>query len=170
MTAPLAGETVLASHYPKVRVIKKSAVESVTSSIVMQNDDDLTVALDAGKTYWIQLFAGMGGATAGDIRVDWATTGGVAQLTARHCHGPGVSVTDVQDTGTRNAIHDLGTDVLYGTDNIRSGSFTESFLVETTTANAAGTLTLRWAQSGSNATATTVSPSSFMVVTEIDLA
>ena len=159
MTAPLAGETVLASHYPKVRVIKKSAVESVTSSIVMQNDDDLTVALDAGKTYWIQLFAGMGGAT-----------GGVAQLTARHCQGPGVSVTDVQDTGTRNAIHDLVTDVLYGTDNIRSGSFSESFLVETTTANAAGTLTLRWAQSGSNATATTVSPSAVMVVTEIDRA
>lgn len=170
MTAPLAGETVLASHYPKVRVIKKSAVESVTSNITMQDDDDLTVALDAGKTYLIQLRAGMGGATAGEIRVEWGTTGGVAQLTARHCQGPGVSTTDVQDTGTRNAIHDLGTDVLYGTDNIRSGTFSEEFLVETTTANAAGTLTLRWAQSGSNATATTVSPSSFMVVTEIDLA
>ena len=70
MTAPLAGETVLASHYPKVRVIKKAALESVTSSITPQDDDDFTVALDAGKTYLIQLRAAPGGAAAGDVRVD----------------------------------------------------------------------------------------------------
>lgn len=169
MTAPLAGETVLASHYPKVRVIKKAALESVTSSITPQDDDDFSVALDANKVYLIQLRAAPGGAAAGDVRVDWATTGGVAQLTARHCQGPALTVTDVQDTATRNAIHDLGTDVGYGTDGVRSGTLSEDFLVETTTAGAAGTLTCRFAQQSPNATATTMSASSFLIVTEIDL-
>lgn len=169
MTAPLAGETVRASHYPKVRVIKKAAAESVTSNITPQDDNDLTVALDAGKVYLIQLRAAPGGATAGDVRIDWATTGGVAQLSARHCQGPALTTTDVQDTSMRTAIHDLGTDVGYGTDNVRSGTLSEEFLVETTTANAAGTLTCRFAQQTSSATATTMSVSSFLIVTEIEL-
>lgn len=170
MTAPLAGETVRASHYPKVRVIKKAANESVTSSTTFQDDADFTVTLDAGKTYKIETYLSVSGATAGDIKITWVLTGGVAQLSARHCKGPSVGTADVTATTMRDSVHNLTTlTIAYGTDNTTNSSIFEDFLVETTTANASGTLTMQWAQNASSATATTISGSSYMVITEIDL-
>ena len=170
MTAPLAGETVLASHYPKVRVIKKAANESVTSSTTFQDDNDFSIDLDAGKTYRIETFLSVSGATAGDIKVAWVLTGGVAQLSARHCRGPAVGPADVTATTIRDSVHNLTTTTIsYGTDNATNSAIFEDFLVETTTANASGTLTMQWAQNGSSATSTTISASSYVVVTEVDL-
>jgi hypothetical protein len=170
MVAPLAGETVRASHYPKVRVIKKAANESVTSSTVFQDDDDFSIDLDAGKTYRVETYLSVSGATAGDIKVAWVLTGGAAQLTARHCRGPALATADVTATSIRDSVHNLVTTTIgYGTDNATNSSIFEDFLVETTTANASGTLTMQWAQNGSSATSTTMSSSSYMVVTEVDL-
>ena len=170
MAAPLAGQIVRTSHYPKVRAIKKAADESVTSSAVLQNDDDFSVALAAGKTYRIELFLTASGIAAGDIRIAWAVTGGVAALGGRHVLGPesattGPAATLMRSTGT----HALTTNIIYGLDVSTITAVREDFLVETPTAGTAGALALQWAQGTSNATATIVRSQSVLYVTEIDL-
>jgi hypothetical protein len=168
MAVPLAGQLVRASHYPKTRVIKKAASESVTSSTTFQDDDDFTVSLEANRVYRIQVRLSVGGATAGDFKAQWVVTGGVAQYTARHCMGPGVSTTGAGDGSVRSSVHNLSTSVTYGCDGSSNGAVFEDFLVETVVGAAAGTLTLQWAQSASSGTATTMTTSSFMVVEEVE--
>lgn len=165
--AGLAGETARASDLSRVRVIKKAAGESVTSSIAIQDDDDFVVTLDAGKVYRIELYCSVTGATGGDFRPAWAVTGGVAQYSARHVHGAASAMTNALDTTMRAAVHNLTTEIVIGTEAGTGTSHQESFLVETVTSNASGTLRLRWAQGTSNATATTLGTSSFMVITEV---
>lgn len=162
----LAGETALASDLSRVRVIKKAAGESVTSSTTIQDDDDFVVTLDAGKVYRIELYASISGATGGDFRVAWGVTGGVAQYTGRHVQAAATATTDTLNTSIRTSVHNLSTEIIAGTE-ATGGSHQESFLVETFTAGASGTLRLRWAQGTSNATATTLGTSSFMVITEV---
>jgi hypothetical protein len=168
MPAPLAGELVRASNYPKVRVIKKVATENVTSSTTFQNDDDFSVSLEAEKVYRIQVYLAVSGAQAGDIKVMWVMTGGVAQYTGRHCRGPATGSTDNTTTTMRMTTASMGASIPYGCDAATNGSVHEDMLVETTTAGTAGTLTMQWAQNASNATATSVGAASFMVVEEVD--
>ena len=167
MAIPLAGQLVRASHYPKTKVIKKNAQESVTSSTTFQDDDDFVVTLEASRLYLVRLLLAAAGATAGDIKLDWTVTGGVAQLTTRHCRGMATAQTNATDTTVRTVTYDLTTAVAYGVETT-NGSIRETFLVETIVAAASGTLTLRWAQFVSNATATTVSANSFMLIDELE--
>lgn len=172
MAAPLAGETVRTSHYPKVRVIKKAATETLSSSTTLQDDDDFSVDLDADKTYQVELHViATGAASPGDIKIAWAVTGGVAALTNRHSDGPAVGTTDATSSALMRAsgAHGLTTAVAYGTDGTNGSKIVEDFLVETTTAGTSGTLTMQWAQNSSSATATGVNGSSFLVITEVDL-
>lgn len=164
--AGLAGEVALASSLSRVRVIKKAAGESVTSSTTIQDDDDFVITLDADKVYRIELYASISGATGGDFRVAWATTGGVAQYTGRHVQAAATASTDTLNTSIRTSVHNLTTEIISGTE-ATGGSHQESFLVETFTSGASGTLRLRWAQGTSSATATTLGTSSHMVVTEV---
>lgn len=171
MPAPKAGNTVRASNYPKVMVVTKAAVESLTSSTTLQNDDDITIALDANKTYKVVLHLAFTGATAGDIKTQWAFTGGVAQKTLRACTGPeaGTTTTAVTQMITRYA-NVATASVAYGTDGGSAwGHAVEEFLVETTTAGTTGMLTLQWAQNASSATATNVTVGTWMEVVEVDL-
>ena len=167
MAIPLAGQTVRASHYPKTKVIKKNALESVTSSTTFQDDDDFTVSLEANRLYLIRLFLVAAGAPAGDIKLDWTVTGGVAQYTTRQCRGMALAGTNSTDTTMRTSPHNLSTAVTYGVE-ATNGSIREEFLVETIVAGTSGTLTLRWAQNTSNATATSVSANSFMTIEEVE--
>jgi hypothetical protein len=170
VAAPLAGQLVRASNYPRVRVIKKAAAESVTSSIVLQNDDDLSIALAAGAVFLIDAYIIVTGAAAGDLRVAWAVSGGVAQLAGRSCMGPQIGTADSTNNAMRSSgAHSLTTSLGYGTDGAAGSSCQEHFLVETTTANTPGTLTMQWAQFTSSATSTTLAIGTFMVITEVDL-
>lgn len=170
MVAPLAGERVRVGNYPKVRVIKKAASETVTNSNVFQNDDDFSVTLDAGKTYRIELCAVVTGPAAADVQFKWVTTGGAASLTNRHCIGPNAATTDVTATTVRsNGAPGLATAIVYGTDGTNGSRILETFLMETTTAGTSGTLTLQWAQNTANVTGTAMNVHSYLVVTEVDL-
>lgn len=170
MTAPLAGERVTVADYPKVRVIKKAASETVTNSTTFQDDDDFSVTLDAGKTYRIELCAVVTGPAAADVKFQWTVTGGVLALTNRHCIGPATGVTDALSTSMRaNGAPGLLTGVSYGTDGTNGSRIVETFLVETTTNNTSGTLTLQWAQNTANVTGTAMNVNSYLVVTEVDL-
>lgn len=167
---PLAGERVIVSNYPKVRVVKKSASQTITNSAVFANDSDFSVTLDAGKTYRIELYAVMTGPAAADVKLQWVTTGGVLSLTNRNCIGPNAATTDANATSIRaNGAPALSTPIVYGTDGTNGSRIVETFLAETTTNNTSGTLTLQWAQNTANVTGTAMNVNSYLVVTEVDL-
>lgn len=170
MTAPLAGEIVRTSHYPKVRAIKKAANESVTSSTTLQNDDDFSFDVLADRTYLVHLSAIVTGATAGDVKFAWALTGGAALLGGRHVQGPQLATTDVTATSMRSSgAHAETTSVSYGVDGSAGSTIVEEFLVETTTLGTDGTVTLQWAQQASSGTGTTMNANSWLTITEVDL-
>lgn len=164
-----AGSKARASNIVKPKYIKKASSESLTSNTTLQNDDDFVISLEADKVYHVALHAMVTGPAAGDIKFEWAVTGGVAALTNRHVEGPATTTADVADTNVRSSgAHALTTSVPYGVDGSSGSRIVEDFLVETTTAGTAGTLTLKWAQNTSNASATAMNVNSFLIVTEVE--
>jgi hypothetical protein len=166
----LAGETILAEDIIPVRYFKKIATESVTSSITMQDDDDLAgIALAANKVYLCEFYGASVGATAGDIKIGWVAGGGAAALTSRAIMSAQIGTTDSTNTAVRIARNALATAVPFGTTTGSTGiTINETFIMETTTSGTAGTLTLQWAQDTSNATPTQLLSNTFLIVTEIE--
>lgn len=170
MAAPLAGERVTVANYPKVRVVKKSASQTITNSTTFTSDSDFSVTLDAGKTYRVELYSVVTGPAAADVKFQWVATGGVLALTNRNCIGPNAATTDVNATTVRaNGAPGFATAIVYGTDGTNGSRIVETFLAETTTNNTNGTLTLQWAQNTANVTGTAMNVNSYLVVTEVDL-
>lgn len=163
-----AGGYVDAADFAPVRYKRKAANESVTSSTTMQDDNDIAgIALDADKVYLVDFYPSVSAAAAaGDVKFGWTTTGGVAGLGTRVCRGPQTGTTDATNTAMRVSRHNLTTAVPYGHDGSTTCAIHETFLVETSAG--AGTLTLRWAQNASSGTATTLSTSTYVVVTEVE--
>lgn len=161
----LAGEDILASDIKTPLFVKKAGAQSVTSSTTLVNDADINaIALEANKIYFCQFRASASGATGGDIKITWVVTGGAAELCSRTEYGPAIGVADVTDTNVRIARNVLASVVPYGTET-NAASIMEDFMVQTTTA---GTLTLQWAQNASSGTATQLSASTYLMLTEVE--
>lgn len=146
------------------RVIK-STNQTVTSSTTLVNDSELFLDLVAGHTYRISLNVIGGGATAGDIKIGWTTSGTMSMVGTRLCTGPGVSTATTADTTARvSAFGTLTTAFAYGTDSTLQSGINEEFLL-TVTAN--GRLTMQWAQNASSGTASTVGAGSWLMATPV---
>lgn len=169
-----AGQVITADMLNRIlpRQVSKSTPESVTSSTTLQTDDELTYNVEAGRTYLVVAHLSVTGAAAGDIKVDWTVTGGLAQLKPRECLGPGINTTDATATASaantvginRASMQDLTTAVAYGLDGTAASAIREEFVVAATTA---GVLTMRWAQNASSGTATVVGAGSHLILTPI---
>lgn len=169
-----AGQEITADMLNRIlrREVTKASPEDVTSSTTLQTDDELTYSVEAGRTYAVVAHLAVTGAAAGDIKVDWTVTGGLAQVTPRACFGPGINTTDATATAAaantvgvnRSSVHDLTTAVAYGLDGTATTAIREEFTVAATTT---GVLTMRWAQNSSSATKTTVAAGSRLVLTPI---
>jgi hypothetical protein len=152
-------------------MMRKAATQTVTSSIVLVNDDDLTVDLEPGA-YRVELFAhgsSTNAADTSDIRLAWTFSGTVTA--ARTCIGPGpVSGNITGDDTTaqtgvmRSSGHAITTSVIYGLTQDASAGIHEDISMEVT---AAGTLQLQFAQGTSNATASSLTTASRMYVTPV---
>lgn len=134
--------------------IRKAAPESVTSSTTLQDDDDLTVALEPGlyrATFALEVTAD----ASGGIKVALATTATNSVLEGSVYFSNG---------GTYNWLSAFGA----------SAGITTIFanypvLIEAMFALAdAGTVKLQWSQNASNATATTLEAGSMMFVERIN--
>lgn len=170
MPAPLAGEIARASHFPKVRILRKPAGQNVTNSTTFVSDTDLTFDLEAERTYLVDARLMVSGPTAADVKTQWVTTGGVSLFLGRHCIGPALTTAGNTDTSVRSSgAHLLSTVISYGTDGTTGSRIWESFILETTTIGTAGTCTLQWAQNTANATATQMTSSAYIVLTEVEL-
>ncbi len=162
-----SGETVTAAKLNRNNpiVVRKGSDEAVTSSTAFQNDDALAVALVAGRSYRVELNLAETANSAGDIKLDWTTTGTITLLGQRFCLGPAVAMGGPTDTTVRIArATTLATSVSYG------GAATASYINEAfeVSCTSSGNLQLRWAQDTSNAGATTVIAGSWLSATPID--
>lgn len=149
--------------------VDKTAGKSMTSDTTIANDNHLFydfAASRVGHTYRVQAVLAVTGAAAGDIKVDWTTTGTIVTAKARQCRGPDVGTADVTASAAYRTSggHALADDITYGCDGTNTSAITEEFVVGIT---AAGRLQMRWAQNASSGTATTVTADSFLLITPI---
>lgn len=163
-TPQLAGEVILAEDIQVPGFIRKPTATALTSNTTLTADPDLTVFLPVGD-WRIDVYLTVTGAAAADIKVNYAWTG--TATISRQGFGPGPASTDVNDaeTGVFQGIA-FSSSLIYGTSTAgsRASGIHENLLVEVTVA---GTLTLQWAQNASSATATNVTGSSKMFVTQV---
>lgn len=160
----LPGQDVLASDIKVVKTRNKSVSESVTSSTTLQNDNDFVIALEAGKTYFIQLWLTVTGAAAGDIKTAWTTTGTITS-NGRSIFGPAATTTSVLDGNYDSSAWALSDATTFGLDGTVGAVIKEELSV---TCTVAGNLTLQWAQATSSATPTTCTSSSRIIVMEME--
>jgi hypothetical protein len=141
-------------------VFKRSAAdESVVSSTVLQNDDDLVVSVVASATYLVQWHLRTDGATgAADLK--YAFTGPAGATMVWSSLG--------LDVGAATNVAPISQDVLTLTTTINHGTIGvgtvahvrgSGILVVSTTA---GSLQTQWAQATANATATRVLANSWL--------
>ena len=144
----------------------KTANETVTSSTTLQNDDHLTVTLDANSVYRIYMVLLLGGVTAGEIKTSWTVPASATGY--KSCMGPGSDSTS-RDAGAtttmRYGTHNFTTTINYGVNDAANFVHTiEQGVVTTTTG---GTFVLQWAQQASSGTASTIAAGSFLIAEKI---
>jgi hypothetical protein len=161
---PNAGAIIPASDIPVIQYRRKGASETVTSSTIVQDDDDIQIPLAVGA-WRVELFGSATGAAGGDLRTQW-TFSGTASI-ARSTFGPGGSTTDVTNGSfSRASSLSFTSPAAYGTDGASASAVYEDLLVEV---SAPGSLVLQWAQNVSNATGTALGVSTRIYVTPVQV-
>ncbi len=169
MARQLAGEDILANDVNRAMayVIRKSGPESVTSSAVLQNDNDFIAALPVGL-FRIELMLHWSGDTVasgvGDIQTAWTTTGTITTM-GRAAMGGGTNFVAATDMTIRMQGAALATALAFQGNGTSTNFLKEDLLLEVTVA---GNLQFQWAQGSSSAVATTVATVSRMFITEIE--
>lgn len=167
----LAGQGLRASQLAAMqpRYAVKTATEAVASSTTLQNDDSLTLPLQAGGVYEVEMVlipAGNGSTAAagdrGQFKTAWLTPAGSTGL--KTCVG---QVGPDRDSSLmRSSSHNFGTSVTYDLE----GTGTASAVVEkaiVTVGGTAGDLTLQWAQAAVGATPTNLLTGSYLRVLRV---
>jgi hypothetical protein len=153
----------LAHGQQPITVVRKTADETVTSSITVQDDDQLVVSVAANGIYLMDAFLLYDGDTAGDLRVTFTgPTGALMDWTVN-----GASASQTGGTGSiKLARQPLGVEDTVGASGagVKAVALPRGLL---TVGSTAGSLTLRWAQATSSATATTLFANSWLRVTKI---
>lgn len=173
-TTVTAGNTITAAGRNALRAdllaingfVRKTANESVTSSITLQNDDHLALAIPATGTYEfdVKLFATSAANAAGDLLVGFTFPTGTMSVGGL---GPDVGLASggVQ-TGNWGAVsaYTSGTTFTsYGLSTFDLFIWIHGLLVATAT----GTLQFQWAQAVSNANASTIKAGSHMTMRQV---
>lgn len=143
----------------------KTANETVTSSTTLQNDDALTVTLDANSVYRVYMVLLMAGITAGEIKTSWTVPAGATGF--KNCMGPGSDSTsrDGAAATMRYGVHTFTTAVNYGVND--AANFVHAVEQGVVTTTTGGTFVLQWAQQASSATASTIAAGSFLIAEKI---
>lgn len=161
-----AGQRLKASQLRDMQstYVIKAANESVASSTVLQDDDELKIALAASAQYHVRLkvmFDTNASATP-DIKTDWTIPTGATLTSLKWVLGPAAASATRDDTNVRQGAHGHSTVVAYGSGETTADlwiNIEEEFIIDTV---GAGTLQFRWAQQTSNATATEIRSGSFI--------
>lgn len=142
--------------------IRKTANESVTSSVTLQNDDHLLLALAANTKYAFEGFFIYDGATASDIQVAFTVPSGATINYSAFGPVSGVSATSYSSYGISASGGSLAI-ACNGANNLM-GMQPKGYVA---TAGTAGNLQFQWAQQISGATASRIFANSWMQATVI---
>lgn len=141
-----------------IKLVRKTADESVTSSTTLQNDTHLLFAVAANEVWLFEAFLAVEGSDAGDFKLAFKVPSGATLIWAAH----GVR------TGATTATDDINAIVIEVDDSPATyGSAAASdvgIFVKGTIVNGAnaGDLQLRWAQATSDGTPTKVLANSWL--------
>lgn len=146
-------------------IVGLSAFKTVAQNSVvttLANDNELFIdfaTLNVGRTYLITLSVGYIAPTLGDIKIAYVRTGTLTQLGSRMVLGAQAATTDHTNTAVRmQSGFALTTAVPYGGDGVSNGYLTETFALRI---DAAGRLTMQFAQNAASGT-TTVNSGSYL--------
>lgn len=145
------------------KAVVKTANESVTSSVTLQNDDALFLSVDTNAQYYVSCLIYCDGASTGDIKIQF---NGPASATFTGLVN-GLSLGASDGTGDQVASIDIATAKSFG---LAGGAgVTRPLHVSGTliTAGTSGTFQLQWAQDTSDATATRVMAGSHLMLFRI---
>lgn len=137
---------------------RKTINESVTSSTVMQDDDALTVTVEASAEYWMQLFMIYSAGTAERIKYQWSAPASatmdwnIGAADSSVLAAKGIGWFGLSTMATVDSIGAAGT----GTQMVAA-----CFGLLRVSATS-GTLKLQWAQNTSGVNATTIYAGSFL--------
>ena len=135
--------------------IRKSANESITSSTLLQNDDQFTFQLQAGKTYVVQGVV-IASSPSGTPDIKIAFTDPLSS---------DMNMTYVAGSGAYGVLQTSGD--ISSRINLPANNLVPITISGTIVAGADGSLQLQWAQFASNANAVSVLKGSYLKVTEI---
>lgn len=150
------------AYFTQQQVKIKTADESVTSSTSVQDDDHLTMTLNANTNYWLDGVLISDGAVGGDIKLQLVVPSGTVRWMADGIVSSATATVDLVDrfwkVGSTTTI--IGT-VASGTKSL----IHISGIIRV--AGSGGTFKLQWAQGTSSGTATRLFTNSFLRVTRV---
>lgn len=152
--------------------VSKTVDESVTSSITLQDDDELVLPLLANTDYWFECFILYGASVTSDLRLLFTIPSGTVYDLVHNGIRSGHVTTDplpVQagiDTVSRAQFTQASSGGVPGGINATGNTNVAVCPVEgrVIVGNTAGSIRLQWAQNTSSATATIVKASSIMIL------
>lgn len=150
------------TYLAQQQIVIKTADESVTSSITVQDDNHLTMTLNANENYWLDGLLIVDGALAGDFRLQFVVPSGTVRW-----------LSDAGDSAITATLMEIDRNWKAGSlttimGTVASGTSTVVPVMGIIrTAASGGTFKLQWAQGTSSATATRVFTDSFLRVTRM---
>jgi hypothetical protein len=143
---------------------RKTANESVTSSTVMQNDDELFVSVVANSVYEVSGYLRFDGATAADVDLQFTGPAG-ATFSAGVNRLSSAAATTSDDV--TDSLEDLSTAVAHGCLGVGVPSIVmvQGILI---VAGTAGTFRLQWCQHASSATASRCLTRSYITLRRVE--
>lgn len=143
----------------RIRIVRKTAIESVASSTTLQNDDHLFFTAVAGQNYRFRcvLFVTNSGTQLADLKVAFTFPAGTMTFGVNALDTAATSpIGSANMTAIPSATSGTSTiAVAAGSDNV---TIIEGFFVCTT----GGTVQLQWAQNTSQASATSLNVNSYI--------
>jgi hypothetical protein len=155
----VAGSRIVASEIQSVAplAVIKGADEDVTSSVALQNDNELFVEVDANATYLFDCYLDYEGASGSPfgIQWQWTTPSGATLRYQGTYNNTGGSPILASHKGSDNLSAGAG-----GAGTLEGISMNGSLIMSST----AGTLQLQWAQASSSSTPTIVHAQSYLAL------
>lgn len=166
---PSTGELVdgsgagMDTYQPRLLVARKTLDETVNNNATMQNDDELTVAVEANKVYLVRLLLVYSTGVTPDLDLSWGAPSGSTLQWAVNALGFN------QSGSTINSIDRFALAV--GSARPAGGTTTQPVIALPTgllvVGGTAGSLTLRWSQDVADASDTTVHAGSLLTLEEV---
>lgn len=157
------GDTIAAGLLPGTSVFaRKTSDQSVTSSTTVVNDSELVCPVEAGSVYVVTGSIIAEGATTGDMKHRWTAPTGATFDWTSYGQGSGASAAIASVDQNARTLTGSTTHGLLGTGSPVAIRIQGLLVVST-----AGSFQYQWAQNTSDATATTVHPGSFLLLTKV---